>query len=108
MTPEEIKLRLDKVGKVQGLIKLLIDKGNIYNKWVEDELASIKEDIARLQSHEVLNAVVKYNNTVEENPFQHSPEPVKRLSIKDMERMMKKPTYLGTVGLGEDGNKILE
>ena len=76
MTPEEIRLRLEKVQRVQSLIKLLIDKGNIYNKWVNDELLSIKAEISRLR---------------EVATFQHSPEPVKRLSVEDLERLMQKP-----------------
>ena len=89
---DEIQLRLDKVHKVQGLVALLVEKGNTYNKWIDDELASIKAEITRAQ--EVLP--------------KHSPEPVKRLSVEDLERLMSRPTYLGKVGLDKDGKKILE
>ena len=73
---DEIQLRLDKVHKVQGLVALLVEKGNTYNKWIDDELASIKAEVTRAQ--ELL-------------PLQHSPAPVKRLSIEDLERLMNRP-----------------
>ena len=76
MMREQIQKRLDRVRELQRLIDLLLDKADKYTSYVESELTAIEKSVSVLD---------------DETTFQHSREPVKRLSVDDLERMMNKP-----------------
>jgi hypothetical protein len=76
MTREQIQKKLDRVRELQRLVDLLLEKADKYTDFIESELTAIERSVSVL----------------EDETFQHSPEPVKRLSVDDLERMMQKPT----------------
>ena len=105
MPINEIRQRIAKLKEVKQSIddcQLNLDgymeKLNELIDWAEHECETLIEQVA----------LHKADREEKVYPLQHSPEPVKRLSVEDLERMMKTPTYLGTVVPDEDGNKTLK
>ena len=88
MPLNEIQARIAKLKEVkdsidnsQSLLDGYMERINELIDWAERECNILNEQVAL---HEA-------SRKVGMAPFQHSPEPVKRLSIEDLESMMQKP-----------------
>ena len=92
MPINEIRQRIAKLKEVRQSIddcKLNLDaymeKLNELIDWAECECDTLTEQVALRQAYK------DKADKAKEYPLQHSPEPVKRLSVEDLERMMNKP-----------------
>ena len=89
MPINEIRQRIAKLKEVkqsiddcQDNLDAYMGKLNELIDWAECECDTLTEQLALRQA---------YKDKAKEYPLQHSPEPVKRLSVDDLERMMNKP-----------------